>query len=204
MPVTPPTPPAVPQFYRGDTLQPEHSVGLLMKLGLQSILLQADRALAALDLTHAQWLPLFRLGRGEQCTAATLARKMSQDPGAMTRALDRLEAKGLIRRERSGTDRRVVQVVLTDAGRDVAAQVPPVLAEVLNQHLAGFGHDEWQQLLGLLRRLVDNGERLREGGLADASAQAPAGAGAAAEAAEAAKGAATANAPRTAAKRGAR
>ena len=38
-------------------------------------------------------------------------------PASMTRALDRLEAKGLVVRERSTTDRRVVQLALTEEGR---------------------------------------------------------------------------------------
>jgi len=79
----------------------------------------------------------------------------------MTRALDRLEAKGLVARVRSSEDRRVVNLELTDAGREVAAVVPAVLAEVLNLHLAGFSHDEWRALLGMLKRMRANGDALR-------------------------------------------
>ena len=75
----------------------------------------------------------------------------------MTRVLDRLEAKGLVLRERSTTDRRVVCLALTPEGDKVAARVPAVLAEVLNGHLSDFSHDEWQLLLGLLRRMLVNG-----------------------------------------------
>lgn len=132
-----------------------------MKRVLQSLLLQADRALGPHELTHAQWLPLYRIARGECLTVAALARDQSLDPGAMTRALDRLEAKGLIRRVRSVADRRVVQIELTPAGRDAAAVVPPALAEVLNGHLAGFTRAEWQALIGMLRRMLANGEAMR-------------------------------------------
>jgi DNA-binding MarR family transcriptional regulator len=63
-------------------------------------------------------------------TVAGLARDLEIDPGAMTRSLDRLEAKGLVRRERSTQDRRVVRLVLTGEGRKVARKVPTVLAQV--------------------------------------------------------------------------
>ncbi|OYU99290.1 MAG: MarR family transcriptional regulator [Burkholderiales bacterium PBB5] len=149
-------------FYDGDTLRPKDSVGLLMKRAMQSFSLQVDRRLAPHDLTHAQWLPLYWLARGECDTIAALARNQALDPGAMTRALDRLEAKGLLKRVRSQQDRRVVHLELTDDGRRTAALVPPVLAEVLNAHLAGFSHDEWQQLVHLLQRVVANGEALRD------------------------------------------
>ena len=61
-------------------------------------------------------------------------------------------------RQRSTTDRRVVQLALTAEGQKVAAQVPAVLADVLNRHLRDFTHDEWQQLLSLLRRMLVNGK----------------------------------------------
>ena len=56
-------PPAA--FYSAESLRPELSVGFLMKRVLQSVLLQIDRRLAVHDLTHVQWLPLYRLARGE-------------------------------------------------------------------------------------------------------------------------------------------
>ena len=91
----------------------------------------------------------------------------------MTRALDRLEAKGLVQRERSNTDRRVVHLTLTPEGRTVAELVPGVLAEVLNGHLRGFSHAEWQQMLQLLQRMLANGDALRPGAAPEPS-QSPA------------------------------
>jgi DNA-binding MarR family transcriptional regulator len=136
-------------------------VGAVLKGVIASITHQVDRRLVDHDLTHAQWVPLFKLAHGECGTVAELARTLQSDPGAMTRALDRLEAKGLVARVRSSEDRRVVNLELTDAGREVAAVVPAVLAEVLNLHLAGFSHDEWRALLSMLKRMRANGDALR-------------------------------------------
>ena len=146
-----------PPFYSPDTLNADNSVGLLMRRVLQSLLSQMDRGLLPHDLTHAQWVPLFRLAKGDCGTVAELARDASLDPGAMTRALDRLVAKGLVRRERSEHDRRLVQIALTDAGRAAATLVPAVLCEVMNAHLSDFSPAEWQQLLGFLHRMAANG-----------------------------------------------
>ncbi|WP_374567060.1 MarR family winged helix-turn-helix transcriptional regulator [Ideonella sp.] len=149
-------------FYVPGQYRPDQSVGYLMKRVLSSVLAQADDRLASLDLTHAQWLPLFKLAAKECHTVAGLARELELDPGAMTRSLDRLEAKGLVRRERSTEDRRVVNLVMTDEGRQVARQVPPVMAEVLNNHLQGFSEAEWKQLIALLTRMVANGDAMRQ------------------------------------------
>ncbi len=158
----PDNPPDLPSFYGPGTLHPDTSVGLLMKRAVQSMRVLIDRRLAEHDLTHAQWLPLFYIAQGRGDTVAALARDQAMDPGAMTRAIDRLETKGLLRRERAQHDRRVVRLALTDAGHEAARPVPAVLAEVLNAHLAGFTQAEWQQLIHLLGRLVANGDALRE------------------------------------------
>jgi DNA-binding MarR family transcriptional regulator len=148
-------------FYAAEGYALEESVGSVLKGVVGSITTQVDRRLVDHDLTHAQWVPLFKLAHGECSTVAELARTLQSDPGAMTRALDRLEAKGLVARVRSSEDRRVVNLELTDAGREVAAVVPAVLAEVLNLHLAGFSKEEWRALLGMLKRMRANGEALR-------------------------------------------
>ena len=98
------------------------------------------------------------LERRRAATVAELARETQSDPGAMTRLLDRLEAKGFCRRERSTDARRVVRVELTPEGEVAAHEVPVVLAQVLNEHLAGFSKAEWSQLKDMLRRMVANGE----------------------------------------------
>ena len=148
-------------FYTAGEYLPEQSIGYLMNKVISSILAQADARLAQYHLTYVQWLPLYKLLTCESSTLASLSRDLSVDPAALTRSLSRLEAKGLIRRERSTQDRRVVHLFLTAQGRAVADHVPSVLADVLNGHLAGFEHGEWQQLLQWLTRMLLNGEAMK-------------------------------------------
>lgn len=155
-------PPAPVTFHDAVSYRPEESVGYLMKRVMLSIVHQADKRLADHDLTSAQWGPLMRLKQCGQCTVAELARWNNIDAGAMTRLLDRLEKKGLCKRVRSLEDRRVVQVELTPGGEQAIEQVPAVLAEVMNLHLAGFCKTEWEALKHYLRRMDDTGDRLRE------------------------------------------
>jgi DNA-binding MarR family transcriptional regulator len=155
-------------FYSAENYRVGQSVGFLMRRIVAGVSCSVDRKLAAHDLTNAQWSPLFLLWQGRFQTVAELARECCSDAGAMTRMLDRLEAKGLVRRERSSQDRRVIQVQLTDEGRQVAPVVPKVLAEVLNEHLAGFTFEEWQTLRGFLERMAATGERLKDRSGADA------------------------------------
>lgn len=161
-------------FYAPGQYRPEQSIGYLMNKVISSILAQADNRLAQYKLTYVQWLPLYKLLTCESSTLASLSRDLSVDPAALTRSLSRLEVKGLIQRERSTQDRRVVHLTLTEEGRAVAAHVPAVLADVLNGHLAGFNHDEWQQLLQWLTRMLLNGDAMKSGALAAPSPTTPA------------------------------
>lgn len=152
-------------FYRANDYCAEESVGFLMKRILMSIVTQVDKRLDEHDLTSAQWGPLMRLRTvGGRATVAELARWLNVDAGAMTRLLDRLEKKALCKRVRSTEDRRVVQVELTPDGEAAITEVPAVLSEVLNMHLAGFSKSEWQALRNYLQRMLENGEALRAAG----------------------------------------
>ena len=148
-------------FYRANGYCADDSVGYLMRRVLMAITQAADKRLEPDGLTHVQWGPLFMLRSSRASTVAELARELQTDAGAMTRLLDRLEAKGLCRRERSTEDRRVVRIALTPEGEKAAAQVPVVLAQVMNETLAGFSRDEWGTLKSMLQRMLANAESQR-------------------------------------------
>jgi DNA-binding MarR family transcriptional regulator len=149
-------------FYRADSYRPEGSVGYLMKQIINMVSQEIERQLAHADLTNAQWVPLFKLHFGQASTVAELARECSLDAGAMTRTLDRLEAKGLCKRVRSETDRRVVNLELTPAGTHAASEIPEILSGVQNAHLAGFSQEEFQTLRGYLQRILNNARSIAE------------------------------------------
>ena len=155
-------PPVPANFYSVESYSADASVGWLMKRLLGQIAQSVEKRLSPRGLTNAQWSPLYKIYTGEATTVAELARQSQMDAGAMTRLLDRLEAKNLLRRVRATDDRRVVQLELTLEGQQIAAEIPGVLCEVLNAYLAGFSKTEWQALKGYLGRMLANSENLRD------------------------------------------
>ena len=151
------------EFYRSDNYRAEESVGYLVNRLAQTVSREIDRRMSPLGLTDAQWKPLFMLLREQCTTAADLSRMACHDTGAVTRLLDRLEDKGLIRRQRSAEDRRVVKLELTADGERVAAEVPTIIAGIANQVVAGFSNDEFEQFKTLLRRALANAVAFNEG-----------------------------------------
>ncbi len=167
-----PKPSSIPEpapIYQRGSFSREKSMGYLMRRIGTMMVAEVDQRLSDLGLTHAQWAPLVLISRGKAATQAELARELQLDAGALTRTLDRLEAKGLCRRERSTEDRRVVHLMLTPAGEAAAAPVPGVLCDVSNVLLSGFSPEDFEALMGYLRRVYANAEAMRAASEAQAA-----------------------------------
>jgi len=145
--------------YHGDHLVPEESLAYCLKQLYHALQRSVERNMAPLDLTAMQWRPLALLARGQADNPAELARCAGMDTGAMTRTLDRLEAKGLLRRVRCQNDRRMVRLELTDEGRAQCQLIPFALADAQNRMLQDVTPQELDQFLSLARRMLANGAR---------------------------------------------
>jgi DNA-binding MarR family transcriptional regulator len=115
-----------------------------------------DAALEVLDITSQQMGIILRLSQGASATPFEMSKHLSIDTGLMTRMLDKLEAKGLLERSRSNTDRRVVNLKLTHKGEAIAAEVPNIALPVLNGRLRNFSKAEFQELLRLLGKFISH------------------------------------------------
>lgn len=145
------------------TYQPSRSIGALISrvrvehLAALDRELAADRRLASLEMSAAQYIIIASLaGPQEPKSAADLCKGLSYDAGAMTRMLDRLEAKGLIRRTRSLEDRRLMNLELTEEGRAAYPRMREISLLIANRFLHGFSKAEARQLEGLLLRMLEN------------------------------------------------
>jgi DNA-binding MarR family transcriptional regulator len=134
------------------------SVGYLMGRARASLLSGLDTELERFGLSGMQFAVLKHLADGAARTAADLCRFMQYDTGAMTRILDRLEGKGLVRRERSREDRRAVVLRVAPSGRTQLPRLAAAAARVIDAHLAGFSSAEIEALKSYLGRMIDNGQ----------------------------------------------
>jgi len=95
-----------------------------------------------------------------------LGRKVLTSAGNMTDVVDKLEARGLVRRVRAADDRRQVRVELTDTGRSLIERLFPRHAEDIARAMAGLDSGDLDRLGDLLRRLGIAAARPAPGGLA--------------------------------------
>jgi len=143
-------------IYEGKTFQPREAIGALIGRTRKTIIAKIDAELAPLDVSAAQWIVVLLVGQSAASSATGLCEMLGYDPGAMTRLLDRLEGKGIVRRVRSPEDRRTIQLELTDSGKTLYPKIISAMVDVNNSLLQGFSHDEVSQLDGFLRRMLAN------------------------------------------------
>src|SRR5215470_16755573 len=93
------------------------AVGPLVSRVRAAILAELEERLAPYDLKAADYLVLFSLANDAADTASSVCSLLAHDPGAMTRKIDGLEKRGLVRRVRSEEDRRAVKLELTPEGK---------------------------------------------------------------------------------------
>ncbi|GJH21013.1 MarR family transcriptional regulator [Caballeronia novacaledonica] len=143
-------------LYDPATIQLETSLGYYLARARNVLVMRTDQALKPLDLTSQQIGVMLLLASGRARTPLELSREMSYDSGSMTRMLDRLEKKGFVSRARSEADRRIVELSLTERGRDAAGRLPVIGAAVLNEQLRGFSRAELDLLIAMLVRIIGN------------------------------------------------
>jgi DNA-binding MarR family transcriptional regulator len=136
----------------------EMAVGHLVGRARSALLTGLDSELAPFGLTGAQYAVLKYVADGTADTAADLCRTMHYDTGSMTRMLDRLEEKSVLRRERCTEDRRVVFLRITASGNELLPQLREAAVHVLARHLRGFSPEESASLKQYLIRMIENGQ----------------------------------------------
>ncbi|MFM0208619.1 MarR family transcriptional regulator [Paraburkholderia sediminicola] len=142
------------KHYTPENFSLTHSVGFLLTKARNLITSEMDTALKDLDITGPQMGILLAMQRGLASTPFELSKMLSVDTGLMTRMLDKLETKGLLERSRSVDDRRVVNLVLTQKGEEIAAEIPTIAPEVLNVRLKKFTKAEFEELCRLLNKFI--------------------------------------------------
>ena len=141
-------------YYKPSNYTMRNSVGYLMRICTNRLLPQMEALFEDQELTFSQWTTLVALHDGRITTAGDLAHNICHDAGSLTRLTDEMVKRGLVSRNRSESDRRVVTLSLTARGRDLVEALAPRVMNFWNGLLAGFSHAEVDTLINFLTRLV--------------------------------------------------
>ncbi|MDR6515894.1 MarR family winged helix-turn-helix transcriptional regulator [Chryseobacterium camelliae] len=84
-----------------------------------------------LDITYPQYLVMMVLWEQDGMTVSCIGEKLYLDSGTLTPLLKRLEAKGLITRKRKKEDERVVEICVTEAGKQLKSRACSVPEKII-------------------------------------------------------------------------
>ena len=84
---------------------------------------------------------------------SSLSERIRAQNSTVTGIIDRMEREGLVRRERSTTDRRVVYIRLSDKGAKLAREIAVEPMEIFRGALLGLSRDDVRDLLRILAKL---------------------------------------------------
>jgi MarR family transcriptional regulator, 2-MHQ and catechol-resistance regulon repressor len=109
------------------------------------------------DITPSQYNVLRILrGEGKPMQILEIAQRTITVVPGITGLIDRLERKGLVQRERSTEDRRVIFVRITDKALALLGRIDEPLLQLHREVAAGLGKDELRELIRLLEKLREN------------------------------------------------
>lgn len=141
-------------YYTAEALEPERSVGFLIKRCGVLMTQFAERAFENQPISLTQWVALMTLSQCAHASPTELSCHMGHDMGALTRLVDEMQRDGLVRRERSEHDRRAVEIAITPEGRKVANAGKRVVVDLLNELVKPYSAQEIEALIVLLQKFL--------------------------------------------------
>ena len=109
-------------------------------------------ALERSGITYTQYLVMLVLWENNNISVGKIAKRLELDSATLTPMLKRLETAGLIKRERSIDDERIVEISLTEAGNLLQNEIAQIQQCVASK--TGLSIEEFKQLKDALHRLV--------------------------------------------------
>ena len=117
---------------------------------------QARLYASGIDITIDQWLVLKTIDESPDITLQQVGTAVFKDFASVTRIVQLLERKGLLRRKPHPTDGRRSELVLTSAGESVIRTVEPIARAYRRKALEGIDAEHVVRLREVLRRIVEN------------------------------------------------
>lgn len=133
-----------------------YGLGYRIKLLSQLMGRKFQERLEPFGLTPFHWVVLCCLWEEDGLPTSSIGDKLQQVGGTLTGVLDRMEDRGLIRRERDRQDRRVWRIWLTDEGNQLKQVLPPIAQEIRELTLEGISEAERQVFSNLVDRSIAN------------------------------------------------
>jgi homoprotocatechuate degradation regulator HpaR len=130
-----------------------HSLPMLLNRSLDAIMPPYRDLFQEFGVTEQQWRILRVLWEQTHLTSTQISTLTLLPAPSLVGILDRLEKKGLVKRLRSSTDRREVNITITKLGKELQLQVMPRVKEIQNQIKQKLSATEWKHINEILEKI---------------------------------------------------
>ena len=140
-----------------DMLALDRQVCFALSVAARNVVAVYRPVLEPLGLTHPQYLVMLALWQYGTLSVKDLSGLLQLDPGTLSPLLKRLEAAGLLRRERDPKDQRNLALALTGKGQALREQAEKIPAGIVER--LGMPIDELMNLHGVLTQVIAAAQR---------------------------------------------
>lgn len=132
---------------------PISSVGFLMGVAYRKLSTLLQQKLREYELTPEQWSVLYTIDQSQGLIQKEIAERTHKDKPTVTRILDQLENKGLIRKQVGEHDRRSFTVFSTEKGKEITQATIPIEDGMTDELRTFMSDSEIDTLKELLLRI---------------------------------------------------
>jgi len=132
------------------------TIGYLIRHAHRAFVRSLTTGLLEHGISPPQWSALRELWKEDGYSQVELAQRIRVEKASLTSVLDHLENRGLIRRARSGKDRRRSNVYLTDTGRAFERLLVPAAIAANRKALTGIAPEKLAVFREVLDQLLRN------------------------------------------------
>lgn len=112
------------------------------------------------DITHEQWFVLRTIENNDFSTQKLIGDLTNKGKSTLTRILDQLEQKNLIKREKNREDRRSIVLVGTDKGKTIVNEVLPIDNDVKTRIKEGIPDKDIVHVNSVFKQILENFEEI--------------------------------------------
>ena len=147
-----------------DPLALEQQVCFALSVAARNVVAVYRPWLEPMGLTHPQYLVMLALWQHGKLSVKSLSGLLQLDPGTLSPLIKRLEAAGLLRRDRDPRDERALAIALTDKGRALrteAERIPAGIVDRLGMEVPALTalHAALTEVIAASQRALESSER---------------------------------------------
>ncbi len=126
---------------------------------IRAIDIHSKELVSQYNITAPQLLALEDIAEHDRTTITELTKRIYLDASTLVGIIDRLEGKGLVRRERDKNDRRQIHIYISDKGKDFIENSPIISKSSVTKAIQAMSESDQQQFSRLLDKMLTHMEK---------------------------------------------